>query len=140
MALPGSMPVQHCRWHCFSHAGKSVLSVNVHVQQSLVQLWSGWHLQLPEAMLLQLQSRCKQRRDGSADCTVQACIFGHALLHDHFVSLIVNISALLALDDIKMAESTFCWQAHELLTAANVLLLGKLLLLCFCMRRKDVPG
>lgn len=52
----------------------------------------------------------------------------------------MNSSALLALNCIKMPQSTFCWQAHELLTAANVLLLGKLLLLCFCMRRKDVPG
>ena len=52
----------------------------------------------------------------------------------------MNISALLALNCIKVAESTFCWQAHELLTATNVLLLGKLLLLCFCMRCKDVPG
>jgi hypothetical protein len=56
------------------------------------------------------------------------------------VSLIVNSSALLALNCIQMAESTFCWQAHELLAAANVLLLGKLLLLWFCTRRRDVPG
>lgn len=74
MAVPCSMGVQHCRWRCFLHAGKSVLSFKVHLQQSLVQLWSGWHLQRPEAVLLQLQSRCKQHRDGSATCTVQACI------------------------------------------------------------------
>jgi hypothetical protein len=66
--------------------------------------------------------------------------FARALLHNRFVSLIMNISALLALKCIKVAEFTFCWQAHELLTAANVLVLGKLLLLWFCTRRRDVPG